>query len=153
MRADTICTSCADVFDGTKPSFWFNPTEQNAAAQRAVPRSLLSAFSEAQPEYQIPEMLPQVSTCRFAFADWDFEERFPPNKESNGNWAKVDKHEWKAMLKTHVSCHPRLLSLTVSNLVPVLQQICCLSINSVRNDNSTNVFNTTHCLCVAQREF
>lgn len=81
------------------------------------PAAYFLQFSEAQPEYQIPEILPQVSTCWFAFAHWDFEECFLHNKASTANWAKFDKREWKAMLKTHVSCHPRLLFLSVSNLV------------------------------------
>lgn len=58
--------------------------KKSAVAQRELsPTAHVPQFSEAQPKYQIPKTLPQVPTCWFAFADWEFEQRFPAQQSVN----------------------------------------------------------------------
>lgn len=150
MWPDIMCTLSADFFCWTKAFSGLIQQNKTQWHSELSPAAYFLQFSEAQPEYQIPKIMPQVSTCWFAFADWDFEERFLHNKVSTGNWAKFDKLCWK-----HMSAAIPICSLKQSVILSsVLQQLCCLSINSVTNDNSTNVWNTiADCLCAAQRQF
>lgn len=97
MWPDIMCTLSADFFVGPKHPSGLIQQNKTQWHSELSPAAYFLQFSEAQPEYQIPKIMPQVSTCWFAFADWDFEERFLHNKVSTGNWAKFDKLCWKHM--------------------------------------------------------